>query len=213
MHFISDFLLEYSEQNSSPESPLLQELYRETYQKILQPRMASGPLQGRFLSFLSKLIAPKSILEIGTFTGYATLCLAEGLAPEGVLHTIDHNEELVDFQQRFFKRSPYASQIQTHLGNALDIIPQIQATFDLVFIDADKKNYLNYYESILARMHPGGVILSDNVLWNGKVLDNVQEDDIDTKILQEFNRKLASDPRVESVLIPLRDGITLTRVL
>ena len=213
MHFISDFLLEYSEQSSSPESPLLQELYRETYQKILQPRMASGPLQGRFLSFLSKLIAPKSILEIGTFTGYATLCLVEGLAPEGVLHTIDHNEELVDFQQRFFKRSSYASQIQTHLGNALDIIPQIQGTFDLVFIDADKKNYLNYYESILARMHPGGVILSDNVLWNGKVLDNAQEDDIDTKILQEFNRKLASDPRVESVLIPLRDGITLTRVL
>lgn len=213
MHFISDFLLEYSEQNSSPEPPLLGELYRETHQKILQPRMASGPLQGRFLSLLSKLIRPNSILEIGTFTGYATLCLAEGLAPEGVLHTIDHNEELVDFQQRFFKRSPYASQIQTHLGNALDIIPQIQATFDLVFIDADKKNYLNYYESILARMNPKGVILSDNVLWNGKVLDDAQEDDVDTKILQEFNRKLASDPRVESVLIPLRDGITLTRVL
>ena len=213
MHFISDFLLEYSEQNSSPEPPLLGELYRETHQKILQPRMASGPLQGRFLSLLSKLIRPKSVLEIGTFTGYATLCLAEGLAPEGVLHTIDHNEELVDFQQRFFDRSPYASQIHTHLGNALDIIPQIEGTFDLVFIDADKKNYLNYYESIVPRMPAGGVILSDNVLWNGKVLENAQEDDVDTQILQEFNRKLASDPRVESVLVPLRDGITLTRVL
>ena len=213
MHFISDFLLEYSEQNSSPEPPLLRELYRETHQKILQPRMASGPLQGRFLSLLSKLIRPKSILEIGTFTGYATLCLAEGLAPEGVLHTIDHNEELVDFQQRFFDRSAYASQIHTHLGNALDIIPQIEGTFDLVFIDADKKNYLNYYESIVPRMPAGGVILSDNVLWNGKVLENAQEDDVDTQILQEFNRKLASDPRVESVLVPLRDGITLTRVL
>ena len=213
MHFISDFLLEYSEQNSSPEPPLLGELYRETHQKILQPRMASGPLQGRFLSLLSKLIRPKSILEIGTFTGYATLCLAEGLAPEGVLHTIDHNEELVDFQQRFFDRSPYTSQIHTHLGNALDIIPQIEGTFDLVFIDADKKNYLNYYESIVPRMPAGGVILSDNVLWNGKVLENAQEDDVDTQILQEFNRKLASDPRVESVLVPLRDGITLTRVL
>ena len=213
MHFISDFLLEYSEQNSSPEPPLLGELYRETHQKILQPRMASGPLQGRFLSLLSKLIRPKSVLEIGTFTGYATLCLAEGLAPEGVLHTIDHNEELVDFQQRFFDRSPYTSQIHTHLGNALDIIPQIEGTFDLVFIDADKKNYLNYYESIVPRMPAGGVILSDNVLWNGKVLENAQEDDVDTQILQEFNRKLASDPRVESVLVPLRDGITLTRVL
>ena len=213
MHFISDFLLEYSEQNSSPEPPLLRELYRETHQKILQPRMASGPLQGRFLSLLSKLIRPNSILEIGTFTGYATLCLAEGLAPEGVLHTIDHNEELVDFQQRFFDRSPYTSQIHTHLGNALDIIPQIEGTFDLVFIDADKKNYLNYYESIVPRMPAGGVILSDNVLWNGKVLENAQEDDVDTQILQEFNRKLASDPRVESVLVPLRDGITLTRVL
>ncbi|MGC6478985.1 MAG: O-methyltransferase [Flavobacteriaceae bacterium] len=212
MHFISDLLLEYSQKNSSPANELLDQLYRETHQKILQPRMASGPLQGRFLSLLAKLLRPDSILEIGTFTGYATLCLAEGLSPNGTIHTIDCNEELVDFQQRFFNRSPYADQIKTYLGKALDIIPTIKGNFDLVFIDADKNNYLNYYENILPRMKSGGLILSDNVLWNGKVLEEADKDDEDTRVLQEFNRRLANDKRVESVLVPLRDGITLSRV-
>lgn len=213
MHFISDLLLEYSQKNSSPANELLDQLYRETHQKILQPRMASGPLQGRFLSLLAKLLRPDSILEIGTFTGYATLCLAEGLSPNGTIHTIDCNEELVDFQQRFFNRSPYADQIKTYLGKALDIIPTIEGNFDLVFIDADKNNYLNYYKNILPRMKSGGLILSDNVLWNGKVLEEADKDDEDTRVLQEFNRRLANDKRVESVLVPLRDGITLSRVL
>ncbi|MGB0377055.1 MAG: O-methyltransferase [Flavobacteriaceae bacterium] len=213
MHFISDFLLEYSQEHSSSESELLKELYRETHQKILQPRMASSPLQGRLLSLISKLIQPNSILEIGTFTGYATLCLAEGLSPKGILHTIDSNEELVDFQHGYFKRSPFASQIQTHLGPALDIIPDLESPFDLVFIDADKSNYIHYYEMMVPKMRSGGLILSDNVLWNGKVMEEAKPQDLDTQTLQEFNRLLANDPRVDSVLVPLRDGITLTRVL
>ena len=212
MDFISERLLDYANTHSEPIPPLLEALARETHQKVLQPRMLSGPLQGRFLSLLSKLTQPKRILEIGTFTGYATLCLAEGLAEKGELHTIDCNEELVHFQKKYFDKSSYSHQIHQHLGEALTIIPQIKGPFDLVFLDADKKNYANYFDCILPKMTAGGLIISDNVLWSGKVLQGADDNDIETKKLQEFNTKIVADKRVTSVLLPLRDGLTLSRV-
>ena len=154
----------------------------------------------------------KRILEIGTYTGYATLCLAEGLTKDGSIDTLDKNEELFDFQRKYFDRSGYGSQIEQHLGNAIDIIPGLKSGYDLVFLDADKTNYLNYFELVLPIMNSGGVILSDNVLWSGKVIKQADPKDKDTQVLQEFNRLLATDPRIESVLLPLRDGLTLSRV-
>ncbi len=189
------------------------QLNRETHLKIMQPRMLSGHLQGRVLSMLSKLISPAAILEIGTYTGYATLCLAEGLAPGGTVDTIDNNEELFDFQRKYFDRSPWGEQIRQHLGHALDIIPTIDKTFDLVFIDADKENYLKYYELIVPKMRKGGIILSDNVLWSGKVLEDVKPNDKSTLTLLEYNQRLVDDTRVETVLLPIRDGLTLSRVI
>ena len=213
MDFISERLLDYATNHSEPVPPLLKALARETHQKVLQPRMLSGALQGRFLSLLSKVAQPKRILEIGTFTGYATLCLAEGLNQEGEIHTIDCNEELMEFQKKYFDKSPFAHQIHQHLGEALDVIPQLQGTFDLVFIDADKKNYPNYFESLIPKINKGGLIISDNVLWSGKVLEEAGKDDLETIRLQEFNKKMASDTRISSLLLPLRDGLTLSRVL
>lgn len=189
------------------------QLNRETHLKIMQPRMLSGHLQGRVLSMLSKLISPAAILEIGTYTGYATLCLAEGLAPGGTVDTIDNNEELFDFQRKYFDRSPWGEQIRQHLGHALDIIPTIDKTFDLVFIDADKENYLKYYELVVPKMRKGGIILSDNVLWSGKVLEDVKPNDKSTLTLLEYNQRLVDDTRVETVLLPIRDGLTLSRVI
>lgn len=212
MDFISERLLDYVNSHSDSIPPLLDALARETHQKVLQPRMLSGPLQGRFLSLLSQLMMPQRILEIGTFTGYATLCLAEGLSEQGKLHTIDCNEELFAFQKKYFDQSPYKHQIQQHVGAALDVIPQLTDTFDLVFLDADKKNYLHYFEAILPKMRSGSLFIADNVLWSGKVLETAQSKDIETKILQEFNKKIAEDPRVSTVLLPLRDGLTLCRV-
>lgn len=212
MEFISDSLQNYIEQHSQSEPQLLQELDKETWQKVMNPRMLSGHLQGRLLALLSKLIKPKAILEIGTYTGYSALCLAEGLTPDGVLHTIDHNEELASIQRKYFDKSPYKNQIITHLGNALEIINTLNLKFDLVFIDADKTNYLNYFNAIVPKMNCGGLILSDNVLWNGKVLQQANTKDFDTKSLQTFNAFINKDPRVESVLLPIRDGLTLTRV-
>ncbi len=212
MDFISEELLDYVTKNSHDEPDILKELTRETYQKVLLPRMLSGTLQGRFLSMLSKLTSPNRILEIGTYTGYATLCLAEGLVKGGSIDTVDKNEELFDFQRKYFDRSGYGSQIEQHLGNAIDIIPKLQSGYDLVFLDADKTNYLNYYELVLPKMNIGGLILSDNVLWSGKVVKQADPKDKDTQVLQEFNRLLATDPRIESVLLPLRDGLTLSRV-
>jgi len=211
MEFIAASLFDYVVQHSQEEPVLLQELTRETHLKVLQPRMLSGPLQGRFLSLLSKLTAPQRILEVGTFTGYATLCLAEGLAEDGQIDTLDRNEELVDFQRQFFDRSPWGSQIHQHLGNALDIIPQLNNTYDLIFLDADKKNYLNYLPLLLPKLNNGGLLLSDNVLWSGKVLEATQKNDEDTKVLKEFNQLLAKHPELETVLLPLRDGLTLSR--
>tara|TARA_B110000971_G_scaffold220521_1_gene264322 strand:- start:1056 stop:1697 length:642 start_codon:yes stop_codon:yes gene_type:complete len=210
MHFISEKLDDYVVKHSEEEPALLAALTRETYQKILQPRMLSGHYQGRVLSVLSKLIRPKTILELGTFTGYSALCLAEGLDKNGVLHTIDINEELVDFQRSYFDKSNYGTQIVQHLGSALDIIPTLDTTFDLVFMDADKPNYINYFHQIIDKLNPGGVILSDNVLWSGKVIEALDPSDVSTKIVLEYNALLKEDPRLETVLLPIRDGLTVS---
>jgi predicted O-methyltransferase YrrM len=213
MHFLSQDLEDYIEQHSQTEPKLLAQLNKETYQKVLLPRMLSGHFQGRVLSMLSKLVRPVNILEIGTYTGYSALCLCEGMQENSILHTIDIKEELVDFQRKYFDKSPWGSQIVQHLGEALNIIPNLDVKFDLVFIDADKENYLNYYELIVPKMSKGGVILSDNVLWSGKVVEPLQTNDISTQVLMEYNRLLNEDPRVETVLLPIRDGLTVSRVL
>lgn len=213
MQTIGNALLEYTELHSTGESKLLEKLRRETFQKVLHPRMLSGPLQGRLLSLISKLIQPKKILELGTYTGYATLCLSEGLVQDGDIHTIDKNEELIAIQNKYFKASGRRSNIHQHLGEALSIIPQLEGPFDLVFIDADKENTQAYFDLCIERVPSGGLILTDNVLWSGKVLDSSDKDDRDTLALQEFNHKVANDSRVESLMLPLRDGITLSRVL
>lgn len=212
MHFLSEELENYAAQHTEDEPLLLQELNKRTHLNILQPRMISGHFQGRFLSLLSKMVQPRTILEIGTYTGYATLCLAEGLHPEGVLHTIDIKEELTDLQREFFDRSGYGNQIVQHLGKAADIIPSLDTTFDLVFIDADKQNYAHYFDLVIEKMNRGGIILSDNVLWSGKVVEEVKHNDKHTQALMAYNQKIKDDPRVETVLLPIRDGITLSRV-
>lgn len=211
MHFIPEALDEYVVNHSENEPELLQQLTRETYQKILQPRMLSGHYQGRVLSMISKLVHPKNILEIGTYTGYSALCLAEGMQKDGELHTLDVNEELFDFQRKYFDKSEYGPQIFQHLGDALEIIPKLDKTFDLIFIDADKENYPNYFKLIINKLNVGGIILSDNVLWSGKVLETLKKDDHSTKALLEYNALLKEDSRVETVLLPIRDGLTISR--
>jgi predicted O-methyltransferase YrrM len=213
MHFISEALEDYVALHSENEPELLARLNKETHQKILQPRMLSGHFQGRFLSMIAKLVRPTNILEIGTYTGYAALCMAEGLPENGSLDTIDINEELVDFQRKYFDQSPWATQIHQHLGDALEIIPSLNKKFDLVFIDADKENYINYFNMIVPMMNKGGLILSDNVLWSGKVLEEAKPNDTSTKVLLEYNEILKNDPRVETVLLPIRDGLTMSRIL
>ncbi|MDO6674234.1 O-methyltransferase [Tenacibaculum sp. 1B UA] len=213
MHFLPEELDNYVVKHSQAEPKILQELSRETWQKVLNPRMLSGAFQGRVLSMISKLIQPKSILEIGTYTGYSALCLAEGLSKEGMLYTVDKNEELEELQYKYFQKSEYKNQIAQYIGNALDIISTIDSKFDLVFIDADKSNYVNYFHLIIEKMNKGGVILSDNVLWSGKVVEELDSKDIDTKILLEYNRLLNEDSRLETVLLPIRDGLTISRVI
>ena len=213
MHFISEDLENYVANHSQQEPELLVQLNKETHQKILQPRMLSGHFQGRVLSMLSKIINPKSILEIGTYTGYAALCLAEGLLENGTLDTIDINEELEEIQKKYFDLSDYSNQIVQHIGDAIEIIPTLNKKFDLVFIDADKENYINYFHLIMPLMNKGGIILSDNVLWSGKVLEEVKGNDNSTQILLDFNKIINEDSRVETVLLPIRDGLTVTRVL
>lgn len=210
-HFISEELEDYIEKSSENEPDLLQQLNRETHQKILQPRMLSGHYQGRVLSLISKIQRPKYILEIGTYTGYSALCLAEGLQDDGQLHTIDVNEELLDFQRRYFDKSPYGNRIHQHLGDARTIIPQLDYNFDLVFIDADKENYATYFHLIIDKLPSGALILSDNVLWSGKVIESLNPKDIATKALIEYNQLLQSDGRVETVILPIRDGLTVSR--
>lgn len=212
MDFLSEKLEDYISAHTETEPGLLQRLNKETHQKVLAPRMLSGHFQGRFLSLLSKLKAPKQILEIGTYTGYATLCMAEGLQKGGTVHTIDHNEELLSIQNKYFEKSGYAGCIKQYTGNALKIIPTISDKFDMVFMDADKYNYINYYNLIIEKMNQGGIILVDNVLWSGKVLEKPEKDDEDTKTLIAFNKLVKEDPRVETVLLPIRDGLTICRV-
>ena len=213
MHFLSEALDDYVVAHSEAEPELLQQLTRETYQKILQRIMLSGPYQGRVLSMISKLKQPKTILELGTFTGYATLCLAEGLQKDGEIHSIDINEELVDFQRNYFDKSGYGHQIFQHLGNAMDIIPTLNKSFDLIFIDADKPNYVNYFHLIIDKLNSGGIILSDNVLWHGKVIEPLDPKDVSTKAVLDYNTLLKTDPRIETVLLPIRDGLTISRKL
>lgn len=214
MHFIPDDLDDYVVAHSADEPELLQQLNRETYQKILQPRMLSGHYQGRVLSMISKLVNPKNILEIGTYTGYSALCLAEGMQSNGEIHTIDINEELVDFQRKYFDKSVYGNKIHQYLGNALEIIPKLDISFDLVFIDADKENYSNYFNVIIDKLHSGAIILSDNVLWSGKVLDtSFKKEDTSTPALIEYNKLLKNDKRIETVVLPIRDGLTISRKL
>lgn len=211
MHFLPEEIDRYVELHSEPEPELLQQLNRETHLKVLQPRMLSGGYQGRVLSMISKLVNPRNILEIGTYTGYSALCLAEGMQAAGELHTIDINEELYDLQRKYFDRSPFGNQIRQHLGNALEIIPKLNMMFDLIFIDADKGNYPHYFELVMDKLNSGGIILSDNVLWSGKVTEPVKADDIETKALIEYNTLLKGDNRIETVILPIRDGLTISR--
>ncbi|WP_431156475.1 O-methyltransferase [Winogradskyella poriferorum] len=211
MYFLPEALDKYIVDHSEDEPQLLQELTRETYQKVLQPIMLSGPYQGRVLSMLSKLISPKSILELGTFTGYSTLCLAEGLDKNGIIHTIDINEELEDFQRKYFNKSGFGNQIVQHIGNAIDIIPNIKEEFDLIFIDADKPNYSNYFHLVIDKLKSGGILLSDNVLWHGKVVQKLNPKDISTKSVLEYNNLLKNDNRIETIVLPIRDGLTISR--
>lgn len=211
MQFIPEELDDYVVKHSQDEPELLQQLNRETYQKITQPRMLSGHFQGRVLSMISKLVNPKNILEIGTYTGYSAICLAEGMQSDGELHTIDIDEELYDFQRKYFDKSGFGHQIHQHLGNALEIIPKLDKPFDLVFIDADKENYSNYFNCVIDKLNSGGIILSDNVLWSGKVIEELQDDDTSTRALIEYNTLLKNDERIETVLLPIRDGLTISR--
>ncbi len=211
MQFIPEKLDDYVVKHSQDEPELLQQLNRETYQKIMLPRMLSGHFQGRVLSMISKLLNPKNILEIGTYTGYSALCLAEGMQSNGELHTIDIDEELYSFQRKYFDKSAFGNQIHQHLGNALEIIPNLDITFDLVFIDADKENYSNYFNCVIGKLNSGGIILSDNVLWSGKVIEELQPDDTSTKALIAYNKLLKDDNRVETVMLPIRDGLTISR--
>tara|TARA_B100001564_G_scaffold308095_1_gene278282 strand:- start:550 stop:1188 length:639 start_codon:yes stop_codon:yes gene_type:complete len=210
MEFISKELSEYIRLNSDEEPKLLQRLSEETHQKTIHPRMLSGHMVGRFLSLISKLIRPKKILEIGTFTGYSALCLAEGLDKEGILHTIDENEELIEFQKKYFDKSPYKNKIIQHLGKAKSLVKKMDGNFDLIFIDADKTNYLNYYKTLVPKLNKNGLIIADNVLWSGKVLDK-ENDDPDTIALKKFNQSVKEDKRVDTIILEIRDGLTLCR--
>lgn len=212
MEFIDQKLADYAERHTSGESDLLAELNRETWAKVLMPRMLSGPLQGRFLSMISKMIRPRRILEIGTYTGYSALCLAEGLTPDGLLHTIDINAELEELVLKYVGKAGLNSKVIMHIGNAMDLLPNLQEEFDLVFIDADKENYSHYYEMAMKKLRPGGYIIADNVLWSGKVIENnALENDSETKALNEFNNRVGLDSRVENILLPIRDGLMVIR--
>mgnify|MGYP001431975438 FL=1 len=209
-NFINKDILEYSEKYSQQEPEILQELNRETHLKILNPRMLSGFFQGRLLSIISKLIKPKKVLEIGTYTGYSAICIAEGMNKNGIIHTIDKNEELNTIQKKYFKKSGLENNIIQYNGCALDIIPKIEEKFDLIFIDADKENYINYFNLVIDKLNNNGVILADNVLWSGKVI-NSEDHDLTTNVLREFNRMVNNDKRVETILLPIRDGISIIR--
>jgi len=212
MDFISDDIMTYAINHTQEESNLLKALNKETHQKILQSRMISGHFQGRVLSFISQLIRPETILEIGTYTGYATLCLAEGLTKNGKIHTIEINEELIDFQKKYFDQSKFKNQIFTHIGDAIDIIPKLKLKYDLIFLDADKANYPNYMEMVVPKLKKGGVLIADNVLWSGKVLDYQQKrDDIETRGIKLFSELVKKNSSLQTLLLPIRDGLMMCR--
>ena len=210
---ITEELEEYCEAHSTPESDLLYRLNRETNLKCIKPRMISGHLQGRLLSFISQMMRPKRILEIGTYTGYATLCLAEGLADDGRIDTIEVDEELEEMIRRYFSQSAYNEKITLHIGDALQVLKQLDATWDLVFMDAEKDDYIAYYELVLPRLRQGGIILADNVLWSGKVIQEVKTGDKETRALMKFNDYILEDKRVKNFLLPFRDGIMVIEQL
>lgn len=208
MEFLPENIQAYAERHTDPEPPILAQLNRETNLKVLYPRMLSGHLQGRFLAMMAKVIQPKRILEIGSYTGYSALCMAEGLVPDGTITTIEIDPELEDMIRDYFARAGQTHRLDLHIGNAVEIIPTLEGTFDLVFIDADKQNYTTYFELILPKLRTGGVIFADNVLWSGQVTDpNVQ--DKETQGLRDFANFVSSDPRVERILLPIRDGIMM----
>ena len=211
INFIDDNILNYSISKSEKESKLLNDLYRETYLKVLNPRMISGHYQGRILSLISKIISPKKILEIGTYTGYSAICLCEGMEKDGMLHTIDNNKELVEIQNKYFKKANLTNKIVQHSGDAKNIIPSIDEEFDIVFIDADKESYPEYYDLIINKVRSGGIIIADNILWSGKILEKVEKDDQATKSIIEFNNKIIEDDRVKNIILPIRDGLNIVR--
>lgn len=211
MDFIPKEINDYCEKYTQKEDEILYQLHRETYQKILRPRMLSGHLQGQILTLFSKMIQPNNILEIGTYTGYSAICLARGLKTGGKLHTIDINEELEDFSNSYFKKAGLQNDIVMHIGNAIDIVPKLDLKWDMVFIDADKENYVKYYKMVLPLVKKGGFIISDNVLWSGKVTKPVDVKDKETKVLIELAELIESDDRVENVLMPIRDGLLVAR--
>jgi len=213
MDFISEKLTEYISNNSNIEPEILARLNQETHQKILKPRMLSGHIQGRFLSMLSKMKSPSTILEIGTYTGYGTLCLLEGLKEDGKIFTIDRNEELLKIQNKYFEESGKRDKIIQLTGNAKEILNDLNETYDLVFIDADKENYIEYFNQVSERLNKNGIIISDNVLWSGKVLDSSLEKDEETIALVNFNKILNEDKRFETVILPLRDGLSISRLI
>ena len=206
---VNNKIEDYIRKNSSKEPEILKDLNKETYLKVLNPRMLSGHIQGRFLSIITKLIKPKKILEIGTYTGYSAICMAEGLIENGIIHTIDINEELVSIQNKYFAKSKCNNSIMQHVGDARSIIKNINEKFDLVFLDADKENYIEYYELVIEKVKKGGLIIADNVLWTGKVVEPKKDDDELTQYLIDFNKMINEDDRVENIILPLRDGLNV----
>jgi predicted O-methyltransferase YrrM len=207
MDFIDKKINDYAEAHTTPESALLQAIVRDTHLKTLSPRMLSGHLQGRFLSMIAKLMRPNRILEIGTFTGYSALCLTEGLSEEGILYALEANDELENMIRDYIQKSGFADKIRLYIGDALTIIPDLDETFDLVFMDAAKRDYPNYYDMVIDKVRSGGLIIADNILWSGKVV--AEKKDTDTIIIDHFNKKLLADDRVECLLLPLRDGLMM----
>ena len=210
MDFSNKEIYNYIDNHSSDESDILYELRRETELKCLNPIMLSGKIQGNFLAIISKLIKPFNVLEIGTYTGYSTLCIAKGLNPAGMIHTIDKNEELLQIQNKYFEKSGFRNQIKQYTGDALAIIPKLKFDFDMVFLDADKENYVKYLELISPILKPGGILLTDNVLWHGKILESSENQDRVTRLIVNFNKKILEDKSLKTVMLPIRDGISLT---
>lgn len=213
MEFLAPELEKYVNEHTQEETALLKDLERETWLKVINPRMLAGHLQGRVLSMFSHMLKPKRILEIGTYTGFSSICWAEGLAEDGLIHTIDINEELETMIRKYHDKAGISNKVKLHFGNALDIIPQLNETWDIVFIDADKSNYNTYFDLVIDSVRPGGFIIADNVLWSGKVFQNLENEDADTEALKIFNKRITNDNRVENVLLPIRDGLMVARKL